>query len=70
MTTYRTDFTDAGTDKLHVSYFDGDLAAARKMARIASKAHGAAYVIATDHGQDTGQIAYFGGRADSRDFQA
>lgn len=68
-TLYRTDWTQDDTgDAVHVRYADS-LRQARMVARAKSSKHGSAYVIKRVDGSDVGQIPYYNGVADGRDWQ-
>lgn len=65
--TYRTDWLDPADphrNTVCVSHYDGDLKAARAMARKMSKAVGSAYVIKAVDGVDVSQLGYTDGRQD------
>ena len=64
---YRTDWmdpTDPHQNRVDVSYHDGDLTAAKAMARKMSKKTGSAYVVKYNDWTDLAQLGYTDGRKD------
>lgn len=66
--TFRVDWSADNGDTVQVRYFEGSASAARAFARAKSKTNGSAYLIRSDNGVDFGQIVYWSGVADGKNW--